>query len=235
MTQTLTQAFYFFRKNWLKLLAYSFVIGIIIILLAQLLVPLFFSGMAAEDIGPDNIKPFAQLMNLLIQPIYTGGLITLIFSLATGQGRSIANCLLAGVLRWPYMLLASVITTFLIVSGLMLFILPGIWLFSRLFLVPYLVMLNRQTPFAAIINSFQYTRGYSMKILLDITLLLILFFIMLLVLSVLQLMPSVLMVLVLLMLLLFQSMAYVIYYRHYEILFSPPDEAITEDTDNKEG
>ncbi len=229
MTQTFKEAFYFFKKNLLKLLAYSFVIGILVVLIAQLLVPLFFGGMEAEEIGPDTIRPFAQLMNLLIQPIYTGGLITLIYSLATEQGRSIANCLLAGLKRWPYMLLANVITTFLIFSGLMLFVLPGIWLFSRLFLVPYLVMLKRQTPFTAIINSFQLTKGYSMKILLDVTLLIILIFVLLLLLSVLQMLLPVLLLLVLL---LFQSMAYVIYYRHYEILTAVSDnqeQAIEKD------
>ena len=215
MTQTFKEAFYFFRINLLKLLAYTFSIGILVILFAQILVPLFFGGMTTEEISPETIRPFAQLMNLVIQPIYTGGLIALIFSLATEQGRSILNCLLAGIKRWPYMLLANVITTFLIFCGFVLFVLPGIWLFTRLFLVPYLVMLKNQTPFEAIANSYRYTKGYSMTILTDIVLLIIIAFIFLLILSFLQLAHP---ILLLLFLLLFQSMAYVIYYRHYEIL-----------------
>jgi len=215
MTQTFKEAFYFFRINLLKLLAYTFSIGILVILLAQLLVPFFFGGMSAEEISPETIRPFAQMMNLVIQPIYTGGLIALIFSLATEQGRGILNCLLAGIMRWPYMLLANVITTFLIFCGLVLFVLPGIWLFTRLFLVPYLVMLKNQTPFEAIANSYRYTKGYSMTILTDIVLLIIISIIFLLLLSFLQLAHP---IVLLLFLLLFQSMAYVIYYRHYEIL-----------------
>ncbi len=217
MTQTFKEAFYFFRINLLKLLAYTFSIGILVILLAQILVPFFFGGMAAEEISPETIRPFAQIMNLLIQPIYTGGLIALIFSLATEQGRGILNCLLAGIKRWPYMLLANVITTFLIFCGFVLFVLPGIWLFTRLFLVPYLVMLKNQTPFEAIANSYRYTKGYSMTILIDIVLLIIISFVFLLILSFLQLAHP---ILLLLFLLLFQSMAYVIYYRHYEILLA---------------
>ena len=215
MTQTFKEAFYFFRKNLLKLLAYTFSIGILVILIAQLLVPVFFGGMTVEEIGPETVRPFAQMMNLVIQPIYTGGLIALIFSLATEQGRGILNCLLDGIKRWPYMLLANVITTFLIFCGLILFVLPGIWLFTRLFLVPYLFMLKKQTPFEAIINSYHYTKGYSMTILLDIVLLLIISFIFLLILSFLQLLHP---MLLLFILLLFQSMAYVLYYRHYDIL-----------------
>lgn len=215
MTNTFKEAFYFFRKNLLKLLTYTFSIGIVIILLAQLLVPLFFGGMAAEEINPETIRPFAQLMNLLIKPVYTGGLIALIFSLATGQGKGIINSLLAGILRWPYMLIANVLTSLMIFVGMMAFLLPGIWLFSRLFLVPYLVMLKNQTPFEAVSNSFKYTKGYTLTILTDVAFLVIILILGILILSVFQLLHP---LILLLFLLLFQTMAYVVYYRHYEIL-----------------
>ena len=217
MTKTFKEAFYFFRKNLLKLLTYTFSIGIVVILLAQLLVPLFFSGVAAEDISPETIRPFAQLMNLLIKPVYTGGLITLIFSLATVQSKGIFSCLLAGILRWPYMLIANVLTSLMIFVGLIAFLLPGIWLFSRLFLVPYLVMLKNQTPFEAVYNSFQYTKGYTFTILTDVFFLVIVFILGITILSLLQLLHP---LALLLFLLLFQTMAYVVYYRHYEILLA---------------
>ncbi len=223
ITQSFKEAFYFFRTNLFSLLTYIFSIGIMVIVLAQLLVPMFFGGTPPEEITTETIRPFAQLMNLIIQPIYTGGLITLLFSLASDQKRGIFSCLLAGIKRWPYMLLANVITTFLIFTGFLLFVLPGIWLFSRLFLVPYLVMLKKQTPFEAIANSYQFTRGYSMTILIDIILLIIIAFIFLLILSIFQLTHPMLLLLFLLM---FQSMAYVIYYRHYEILLDSQAKTI---------
>ena len=215
MTQTFKQAFYFFRKNILQLLAYTIAIAVAVIVLAKLLVPLFFGGMSAEQINIETIKPFAQLLNLLVKPVYTGGLIALIYSLATEQGRGIVNCLFAGIMRWPYMLIANVITSMVIFAGLMLFILPGIWLFSRLFLVPYLVMLNNQTPVTAIINSYNYTKNYSLTILSDMAFLLVLFISVFFVLALLQLLHF---FLILLFLLLFQTLAHVVYYRHYEIL-----------------
>jgi len=218
ISQTFKEAFYFFRINVLTLLAYTFALGLLVVLIAQLLVPVFFSGMSAEEIGPETIRPFAQLMNLIVQPIYTGGLIALIFSLANQQGRRVHQCLLEGIKYWPYMLLANVITTFIIFVGFMLFVLPGVWLFTRLFLVPYLVMLKNQTPFEAIANSFKQTSGYSLTILSDIILLLMFSFVILILLSFLQLLHP---LLLLFLLLLFQSMAYVLYCRHYEILVNP--------------
>lgn len=217
MTQTFKEAFYFFRKNSLQLLLYTIAIALLIIVLAQLLIPLFFSGLSAQEMTPETIKPFAQLMNLLVKPIYSGGLIVLIFSLASGQAKTIISCLFAALTRWPYMLMANVITSVLILGGLMAFVLPGIWLFSRLFLVPYLVMLKRQTPFEAIMNSYNYTKGYSLVILKDIAFLVIVFLSGLFLLSLLQLLNPLFLIL---FLLLFQTLAHVVYYRHYEILLA---------------
>ncbi len=221
MTVTLKQAFYFFRRNILRLLSFALVIAILVILLAQLLAPLFIGALDAEHINPETVRPFAQFLNLIIKPIYTGGLIALIYSLATGQGAGIYNSLWQGVLRWPYMFMANVMTSLLIFAGLMLFVLPGIWLFTRLFLVPYLVMIDRQTPLNAIINSYEYTKGYALTLFNDILILVIIFILSILLLGSIQLLhPLVL----LLLILLFQSMANVLYYRHYEILVKEPRE-----------
>ncbi len=221
MTTTLKQAFYFFRRNILSLLGFALVIAILVILLAQILTPLFLGELKAEQINPETIRPMAQFMNLIIKPIYTGGLIALIFSLATGQGKTILNCLWLGVLRWPYMFMANVMTSLVIFAGLMLFVLPGIWLFTRLFLVPYLVMIDRQSPLNAMINSYQHTKGYSLTIFQDIVILIIIFVLLLLFLGFVQLLHPLVLLLVIL---LFQSMANVLYYRHYEILVREPQQ-----------
>jgi hypothetical protein len=220
MSTTFKEAFYFFRHNLMKLIAYTLLIGILVIILAQILVPLFFAGLEAEQITSEVIEPFAQLMNLLIKPIYTGGLIILIDSLAHAishekQEKSIISCLFSGIKRWPFMFMANLLTSMLVFVGLLVFILPGIWIFSRLFLVPYLVMLDKQSPFTAIRNSFIYTRGYSLILLNDIIFLIVIFFLGILVLNFLQLLYP---LLLLLLLLIFQTMANVIYYRHYEVL-----------------
>ena len=215
MSLTLKQAFYFFRRNIVRLLGFALAIGILVVLLAQILTPIFLGDLKAEDINPDTIRPFAQFMNLIIKPIYTGGLIALISSLATGQGKTIFNCLWLGILRWPFMFMANVMTSLVIFAGLMLFVLPGIWLFTRLFLVPYLVMIDRQSPLNAMINSYQYTKGYSLTIFNDILILVVIFIVLLLILGFLQVLHPLILLLVIL---LFQSMANVLYYRHYEIL-----------------
>lgn len=216
MSRTLKEAFYFFRHNLFKLLSYTLSIGLLVVFLPQLLNTLFFSDVVVPvDGAQEAIQPFTHAVNLLIQPIYSGGMIILIFSLAQGRAKTIVECLLAGLIRWPFMFLGNVITTLMILGGLMLFVIPGIWLFTRLFLVPFLIMLNNQSPFEAIANSFQYTKGYSFTLLNDIIILIVIFILGVLIFNFMQILHP---VILLLFLLLIQSMANVVYYRHYEIL-----------------
>lgn len=221
MTTTLKEAFFFFRHNFTSLITYTLIVGILVVVVPQFLNSLFMTDSVPTDGTPQPIQPFVQILNLIIQPVYYGGLIILIFSLASGEVRSILNCLMAAILRWPYLFLANIITTVMVVGGLALFILPGIWLFSRLFLVPFLVLLKNQTPFQAIMNSYQVTRGYSLTILSDMFFLVIVFIIAILLLNTLQILHP---LALLLLILLFQSLANIIYYRHYEILMEKGED-----------
>lgn len=216
MTQTLKESFYFFRKNIIKLLGFTVLMGILLVIIAELLMPFFIDpAIDSKEISLESIEPFAQMLNIIIKPVYTGALVILILSLATQQAKTLFNCILAGILRWPYMLVANIMTSLLIFMGFLAFFLPGIWLFSRLFLVPYLVMIDKQSPLNALINSYKYTKGYSLTLLSDIVILIVLLIFFVFILSVFQLLQP---VLLLMLLLLFQTMAHVIYYRHYEIL-----------------
>ncbi len=216
MTQTFKQSYYFLRQNILKLLGFTLLMGALLVLIAELLMPFFIEPLDTSDkISLETIEPFAQMLNIVIKPIYTGALIILILSLAKTEAKTMLNCIFAGILRWPFMLVANIMTSFLIFIGFLAFILPGIWLFTRFFLVPYLVMIDNQSPLNALINSFKYTKDYSLTILSDIVILIVILIFIILILSLMQLLLP---VLLLILLLLFQTMAHVIYYRHYEIL-----------------
>ncbi|MBE9527353.1 MAG: hypothetical protein IME94_10340 [Proteobacteria bacterium] len=216
MTQTFKQSYYFLRQNILKLLGFTLLMGALLVLIAELLMPFFIDPLdTSQTISLETIEPFAQMLNIIVKPIYTGALIILIVSLAKTEAKTMLNCIFAGILRWPFMLVANIMTSFLIFIGFLAFILPGIWLFTRLFLVPYLVMIDNQSPLTALINSFKYTKDYSLTILSDIVILIVILIFIVLILSLMQLLLP---VLLLVLLLLFQTMAHVIYYRHYEIL-----------------
>lgn len=226
MTQTFKQSFYFFRANLGKLLAYTFAIGILVMVVAQILINLFLEldpsqEFVLDETTLDSLQFISQFINVLIKPVYIGGLIIMIYSLAMEQAKGIGHCLLAGIMRWPAMVIANIMTLLLFGAGLALFILPGIWVFSRLFLVPYLVMLKNQSPLQALTNSYQYTKGYSFTILIDVSLLIIIFAAIVVIFSFLQIFnPLILLVLILL----FQTMLSVVYYRHYELLVENADE-----------
>ena len=222
MTQTFKESLYFFKKNILQLMAYALLIAGIVMVLVQLLMPVFFSMEDLENLTPELIEPFAQVLNLLVKPIFTAGLIALIFSLANNDKKSIYQSLYLGVIKWPYMLFANVMTSFLVFLGMMLFILPGIWLFSRLFLVPFLLVLQNQSPLSAIINSYRLTNDYVLTLLMDLSMLIVFMVSILLFIHLLHLLSP---IIIILFVLLFQVIVHVIFYRHYEIL-------IKKDTEN---
>ncbi len=178
-----------------------------------------------KELTPENIEKFVQVVNLLIKPVYVGGFIVLLHTLLYKTGKSTANCFIAGIMRWPQMLLANILTSVLVFAGLMLFIVPGIWIFSRLFLVPYLVMLDKQSPVNSIINSYNMTAGYAFKILNDVA---ILFLMLLAVIVLLSVLNIVYLPLMLFILLLFQGLLQVVCYRHYEILRDSNNSELAE-------
>jgi hypothetical protein len=199
---------------------YTLSVGILVVVLPQALNSLIGVETSVDVNSPENqaaLQPYIQVANLVIQPVYFGGLIVLIFSLVSSQRKTIFNCLAAALVRWPAMFLSNVITSVMIIFGMLLFIIPGVWLFTRLFLVPFLIMLNNQSALDAIGNSFKMTAGYSFTILNDIIFLILIFMLLIVLLSLLQILHP---LILLLLILIFQSLAHVIYYRHYEILMA---------------
>lgn len=220
MTRTLKESFFFCKNNSAKLLLYIVSVSLFFMLLIYMLLPLF-----VKELTPENIEQFIQIINLIIKPVYTGGFIVLLYSLAHTTEKTVLNCFLAGVMRWPQMLLANIMTSLMIFAGIMLFIIPGIWLFSRLFLVPYLVMLDSQSAIKAISNSYNMTEGYSFTILNDVAMLLFMLIAVVVIFSLLQI--AHLFILIMLVLL-FQGVLHVVCYRHYEILKNKKDSEMAE-------
>jgi hypothetical protein len=220
MTQTLRESLFFFKNNVAKILLFIGSASLLFVVLIKLFMPLF-----VKELTVENIQQFAQAINLIFKPVITGGFITLLYSLAHGTDKTVLNCFLAGVMRWPQMLLSNLMTSLMIFAGLMLLIIPGIWVFSRLFLVPYLVMLDNQSPVNAIINSYHMTEGYTFKILNDVAILFLFLIAVVVILSIFQIVH---LILLLIVLLLFQGLLQTLCYRHYEILKDKKGDEIAE-------
>jgi hypothetical protein len=125
---------------------------------------------AVYDLSPE-IKSLPIFIHFMYQPIYTGGLIFLISRLVSGESWSVKESLLVGLRCWLNLLVVNVISSVLIMLGLLAFILPGLVIFARLSMAEFSVVLERLSPVDALIHSNRITRQFTWQIIGSILLL----------------------------------------------------------------
>lgn len=94
------------------------------------------------------------------------GAISLLLLLLDARGRSVGALISAAVMILPFYFLATLLSSVLFAIGLMLFIVPGLYLLGRLaFVGPDVAIAGTRNPFAAITRSFAQTKGNGWAIL----------------------------------------------------------------------
>lgn len=152
----LRDSLYFFRRNLASILTLCLPLVILEALTKQLL-----SNALAEN----ATATYELIIGLLFYPLYTGALILFLDAKSAGDEPP-KRKLWAGALRlWPTFAVLSALSTLLIMGGLSLFILPGIWVMIKLVFSEYLLVLRGMTPLAAMRASFMMTRGHVLRIL----------------------------------------------------------------------
>jgi hypothetical protein len=103
------------------------------------------------------------LLQSLVNTIGTIAILILVFA---RQGTSVGGAISAAVLLLPFYFLASLLSGLAIGIGLLLLIVPGLYLFGRLApLAPVVVAENRRNPIDAIARTFAVTRGKGWAVL----------------------------------------------------------------------
>ena len=87
---------------------------------------------------------------------------------AVANRRAIATCWRCPRTLWPRFALLTALNTLLILIGLSLYFLPGIWLMVTLAFGEYLLVLRGFAPLAAMKESLRLTRGHFLRILVCI-------------------------------------------------------------------
>ncbi|MET0362656.1 MAG: YciC family protein [Sphingobium sp.] len=102
------------------------------------------------------------------------GSMALLSFLLHRQRPTVAEAMRLGLRALPFYLLASAIQTLVVAGGLMLFIVPGVYLVSRfLCIAPVAVTEHQRRPLAIIARSFQLTAGNGWRIILMIAVVLL--------------------------------------------------------------
>jgi hypothetical protein len=120
---------------------------------------------------PPQMYALSIMIHFLYQPIYTGGLILLISKIVSGEERSVKECLLVGLACWINLLFVNIISSLLIILGLIAFIIPGLIVFARLSLAEFNVVLERQSPIDALVRSSRVTKRFTWQIIGSVVLL----------------------------------------------------------------
>lgn len=119
---------------------------------------------AVYDFSPE-IKSLPLLIHFLYQPVYTGGLIFMLARLLAGESWSVKESLLAGLRCWLPLLVVNLISSALIILGLIAFIVPGLVIFARLSLAEFNVVLERLSPIDALLRSNRITGRFTWQII----------------------------------------------------------------------
>ena len=153
----LTDSLYFFRRNLTSILVLCLPLVIVEALAKQAL-----SGSLTTNAS----SGYELLIGLLFYPLYTCALILFLDARTRGGDQPGTLDLLAMALRmWPTFAVLSALSTLLILFGLSLFILPGIWVMVRLVFSEYLLVLRGLTPLMAMRASFEMSQGHFVRIL----------------------------------------------------------------------
>jgi hypothetical protein len=155
----LRDSLYFFKRN----------LGQI----AQLCLPLvvleaFLQQLVDNNVGPDGFPGYSVIVGLLLYPLYTGALILFLDARSRGDSPGTRDLLAMSATLWPRFALLTALNTALILIGVQLYFLPGLWLMVTLAFAEYLLVLRGLGPLAAMKESMRLSRGHFLRILVCI-------------------------------------------------------------------
>ncbi|NBA98119.1 YciC family protein [Pseudomonas sp. R5(2019)] len=152
----LRDSLYFFRRNLATIVQLCLPLVVLESVVKQLV---------DQAVGTDASPAYTVLVGLLFYPLYTAALILFLDARSEGRQPLKRDLLAMAVRLWPTFALLAMISTLLIMFGMSLFVLPGLWVMIKLVFAEYLLVLRGLTPLAAMRASFQLTQGHFMRIL----------------------------------------------------------------------
>lgn len=141
--------------------------------IAQLCLPLVILEALLQQgvdsaLGPEGFPGYSVIVGLLVYPLYTAALILFLDTRSRGEAPRTRDLLAMALTLWPRFALLTALNTLLILVGLSLYFLPGLWLMVTLAFGEYLLVLRGMAPLAAMKESLNMSRGNFWRVLLCI-------------------------------------------------------------------
>lgn len=157
-----------YKYGWQQMKKYFVPLLLVMLVLIIAELP---AGLADFELNDDmELEPanslylIGVLYSLLILPVIQYGVHFTFLKSARNQGVEISE-VFSGFGQYLNIILANLLMMLLVGLGLLVFILPGIYILCRLAFVPYIVMDQRLGPVAAVQKSWQLTRDHFGTIL----------------------------------------------------------------------
>ena len=155
----LRDSLYFFKRN---------LGGIVPLCLPLVVIEALLQQLVDHTQGPEAFPGYSVIVGLLVYPLYTAALILFLDARSRGESPRTRDLLAASASLWPRFALLTAVNTLMILVGLSLYFLPGIWLMVMLAFAEYLLVLRNMQPLAAIRESMRMARGNFLRILVCI-------------------------------------------------------------------
>ncbi len=152
----LRQSLFFFRQHLATILQ----IQLPFLLLINLATLWIEASSTAEAPASGNSLALLMLLNLTLLPLYWGATIFYFASVVADQPIGVGQALKLSLSRWRPLLLTYLGVALLTFGGLMLFIIPGIYLTIRLSFADYNCVLQKLSPQDAIRQSWSDTKAH---------------------------------------------------------------------------
>ena len=123
-------------------------------------------AVVAGLVDTDHSPAYELLVGLFFYPLYSAALILYLDARSDGHEPLKRNLLARALQLWPSFALLVMLSSLLIMAGISLFILPGIWVMTNLVFAEYLLVLQGRAPLVAMRESFQMVNGHFWQILL---------------------------------------------------------------------
>lgn len=158
----LQEAFHFWRNNLFVLLLICIPFSILASASEWFLGPSLTIG-PQQQLAGLNVP--AAIVTLVLHVLVNGAFIGQLASLQSGNRRSLGECLLFSLMVFAPLMLCELLVSLAVSLGLMLLVLPGLWVFARLSLASFAVVLERQDVLSAIRMSMVRTESMQWVVL----------------------------------------------------------------------
>ncbi|AZL66861.1 MULTISPECIES: YciC family protein [Pseudomonas] len=152
----LRDSLYFFRRHLVSILQLCLPLVVLEALCSQLLY---------RELGEQASPAYGMLVSLLFYPLYSAALILYLDTRSNGDAIAKRNLFARALQLWPALALLILISSLLIMAGLMLFIFPGVWIMVNLVFAEYLLVLRGLPVVESMRTSARMTTGHFMRIM----------------------------------------------------------------------